>query len=92
MIFEQNIIVGNNESFGVFTIDVDKCIKSWSKLWVISKYNNSYALAKFKRKNSELRWFKLEISKKQAEELITKLKLKEKKSEIFINASTWRSE
>ena len=83
----NNIIIEFNET-GLCLIDIDKVVKGWTEKCSISRWHNEYKLIRIKYKKVVA--LKVNISEKQAKELINKLGLVEIKSATFTNGSTYR--
>jgi hypothetical protein len=91
-IMKKKFYIGTFNEIGQNTIDLEFVIKDWNHLWFISKYGVYYTLIKrWSKTAKEALRFKSRISKKQAKELIKRLKLSETKSPIFRLGSTFRN-
>lgn len=87
---KETIIVGEFKMTGKNEIDVEKVVKKWNHLWLISQYGAEFRLVKGIRKDSSISEIKLTISAEQADELIDKIGLAPIKSGIFTKALTWK--
>ncbi len=91
---KENEITDNRireyKMIGCIELNIEEVIKKWNKNTCITQWHDRYRLIEFKRKDSPITKLKVSISEIQAKELIKKLNLKEEKSAIYNNASTWR--
>ena len=74
---------------GDCTVDVDRVVKQWSHLWRLTSWHKQFRLVKFLRKDSYIKRLKVHISKEQAEDIISRLCLKERKDLVLRNATYW---
>ena len=77
---------------GEVELNIEEVIRKWNKNTHIVQCHDTYRLVEYIRKDSNRPKLKVEIYTKQAKELIKRLNLKQYKSDIFNNGSTWRRE
>lgn len=75
---------------GIYTIDVDRVVKKWNHLWIISQWHDKFTLVKHARKDSPITVLKVQISAAQAKELADRLELWRHPSTLFKNGATWK--
>lgn len=81
-------LITNFQQIGVCEVDVDKVVKAWTDKFMISQYHDDYTLVKFSRGANKVQ---VKISKKQAEEIISKLNLCTIKSTMLVYGKTYRT-
>jgi hypothetical protein len=77
------------QTTGICEVDVNKVVDAWTHKFMISKYHEQYTLIRFGRGQNRA---KVEISPKQAMEIIAGAKLLPIKDSLFVHATTYRSE
>lgn len=82
-------LITNFQQTGNCVVDIKKVVKAWNNKFSISQFDDKYTLVKQSTKST---CAKVQISRKQAEEIISNLNLRLIKSSIFRSGKIYRSE
>ena len=77
-------------STGECIVDIEKICQKWNHLYLVYRYDETYRFIKYKRKDSQIREIKVEISKEQALAVIKRMNLVETPGYPFVKVSTYR--